>query len=405
MMPAFAPVGEEAVHLTEASGRHLSRDVMALCDSPPFDNSAMDGFAVVAADVATATDGTPVRLVVEGESRAGGPLPGALSRGTACRIFTGAPIPPGADAVVIQEDTTREGELVAIREASAAGKHVRARGSDVQSGTRLLPAGARIAAGEIGLLASQNVERVHVYRRPDVALLSTGDELRNLGQPVEPGAIINSNAYVLSEMLRAVGAVPVVFPPAPDSLPSIEAALRKALESDVVITTGGVSVGEYDFMHQAFENVGIEPSFWKVRIKPGKPLAFALYGKTPVIGVPGNPISAMVTFEVLVAPCLRRMLGDPAPHPQPFLARLRAPYRRRPGRVEIARGVATREGDEVVVTLHELQGSGSLPSFVGVNALVILPSDKAELAAGEQVEALLWGSGLRSPHSSFESVG
>ncbi len=405
MMPAFAPLGDEEVHLTEASGRYLSRDVIARHDSPPFDNSAMDGFAVYAADVADATEGAPVRLRVQGESRAGGPLPRALAPGTACRIFTGAPMPPGADAVVIQEDTTREGDAVSIREASAPRKHVRARGSDVESGTRLLQAGDRIWPGEIGLLASQNVERVRVYRRPEVALLSTGDELRALGETVEPGAIVNSNVYVLSDMLRALGAIPVVLPPAPDSLASIEAALRQALASDVVITTGGVSVGEYDFVHKAFENVGIKPAFWKVRIKPGKPLAFALHGEKPVIGVPGNPISAMVTFEVLVAPCLRQMLGDPAPHPQPVLVRLREPYRRRPGRVEVARGVATREGDDIVVSLHTLQGSGSLPSFVGVNALVLLPADKAELAAGERVEALLWGSGLRSSRSAFEAMG
>jgi molybdopterin molybdotransferase len=405
MMPAFSPLGEEEVHLTEASGRYLSRDVMAHRDSPSFDNSAMDGFAVHSADVAGATEASPVRLPVQGESRAGGPLPGALAGGAACRIFTGAPMPPGADAIVIQEDTTRDGDLVAIREASSSGKHVRKRGSDVQSGTRLLQVGDRIWPGELGLLASQGIEHVQVYRRPEVAILSTGDELRMLGQPVEPGTIINSNVYVLSEMLRALGAIPVALPPAPDSLPSIEAALRKALESDVVITTGGVSVGAYDFVHQAFENVGIEAAFWKVRIKPGKPLAFALYQDKPVIGVPGNPISAMVTFEILVAPCLRRMLGDPEPHPQSVVARLRTPYRRRPGRVEIARGVATREGDEIIVTLHDLQGSGSLPSFVGVNALVLLPADKAELGAGEQVEALLWGSGLRGPRSPFELMG
>jgi molybdopterin molybdotransferase len=163
-------------------------------------------------------------------------------------------------------------------------------------------------------------------------------------------------------------------------------------------------VGEYDFVNEAFENVGIEPMFWKVRIKPGKPASFAQYQGKPVIGVPGNPISAMVAFEVLIAPCLRKMLGDPQPHPEPVLARLREPYRRRPGRVEIARGVATREGDEIIVALHPLQGSGSLPSFVGVNALVILPADKAELAAGEKVEAILWGPGLKAASSIFDQM-
>ena len=168
---------------------------------------------------------------------------------------------------------------------------------------------------------------------------------------------------------------------------------------------GGVSVGEYDLVREAFVRVGIEPAFWKVRIKPGKPLTFAEFEGKPVIGVPGNPISAMVTFEVLVAPCLRKMLGDPKPHPEPVPARLTTAYRRRPGRTEIARGVATRRGEEIVVALHDQQGSGSLPSFVGVNALVILGPDQAELEAGDHVDAILWGSGLRSERSFFTGRG
>ncbi|MBW2685218.1 MAG: molybdopterin molybdotransferase MoeA [Deltaproteobacteria bacterium] len=404
MLPVFSPLGEEEVHLTESSGRYVSRDVTARFDSPPFDNSAMDGYAVRAADVASASPDAPVRLPVGGESRAGGPLPEPLRPGTACRIYTGAPMPAGADAVIMQEDTDTQGEEVTIRESSHEGKHVRAQGTDVSSGALLLQTGDRLWPGEIGLLASQNIDRVHVFRRPQVALLSTGDELRELGDDLEPGAIINSNVYVLTEMLRALGVNPVPLPAAPDTLPEVEAALRKALEADVVITMGGVSVGAYDFVHEAFKNVGIEPGFWKVRIKPGKPLAFAQYEGKPVVALPGNPISAMVTFEVLVAPCLRKMLGDPQPHPQPVVARLRNAYRRRPGRVEIARAVATREGDEIIVALHDRQGSGSLPSFVGVNALVILPSDRAELAAGDRVEAILWGPGLRGVSSVFDQM-
>ena len=405
MLPAFSPLGEEEVYLTESSGRYLSRDLVAGLDSPPFDNSAMDGYAVRASDVALAEPDAPVRLPVQGESRAGGPLPGDLEPGAACRIFTGAPMPSGATAVVIQEDTDSDADGVLIREASHQGKHVRARGSDVRAGTVLLRAGARIGPGEIGLLASQNIARVQVYRRPKVALLSTGDELRALGDPLEPGALVNSNLYVLTDMLHRLGAIPVALPAARDTLPEIESALRTALEADVVITMGGVSVGAYDFVQEAFKNVGIEPRFWKVRIKPGKPLAFAQHAGKPVVGLPGNPISAMVTFEILVAPCLRKMLGDPKPHPQPVLARLRDAYTRRPGRVEIARAVATRAGDEIIVALHGQQGSGSVPSFAGINALVILPSDATELAPGAQVEAILWGSGLMGGRSPFDAIG
>ena len=400
-MPAFSTLGEEEVDLTEAAGRYLSREIQARIDAPPFDNSAMDGYAVRALEVESAGLDEPVTLPVRGESRAGGPLPAPLEPGATCRIFTGAPMPAGADAVVIQEDTEREGDQVRIHEASPVRKHVRAQGSDVSAGAVLLRPGDRLWPGEIGLLASQNIDRVHVYRRPRVALLSTGDELRALGEQLPPGAIVNSNVYALTEMLRALGVIPVALPAAPDELPEIEAALRKALEADVVITMGGVSVGEYDFVHEAFANVGIEPGFWKVRIKPGKPLAFAEYQGKPVIGVPGNPISAMVTFEVLVAPCLRKMLGDPKPHPETVVARLRDAYQRRPGRVEIARGVVRREGGELVVALHDRQGSGSLPSFVGINALVVLPADRSELAAGETVEAILYGPGLRGEASAF----
>jgi molybdopterin molybdotransferase len=404
MLPVFRPLGEETVHLTESAGRYVSRDVLARADAPAFDNSAMDGYAVRAADVASACPGTPVRLPVSGESRAGGALPESLAPGTVCRVFTGAPMPAGADAVVIQEDTERSGDEVEIREASPVGRHVRAQGTDVRSGARLLRVGDRLWPGEIGLLAGQNIDHVHVFRRPTVAVLSTGDELRMLGDDLEPGTIINSNIYVLTEMLRALGAIPAPLPAAGDTLPEIEAALQKALEADVVITSGGVSVGAYDYVQRAFENVGIEPGFWKVRIKPGKPFAFAQYQGKPVVGVPGNPISAMIAFEILIAPCLRKMLGDSQPHPQPVMARLRDPYRRQPGRVEIARAIATREGDELIVALHDLQGSGSLPSFVGVNALVILPADRAELAAGERVETLLWGPGLRGASSFFDEM-
>jgi molybdopterin molybdotransferase len=405
MLPAFSPLGEEEVHLSASAGRYLSRDVLARFDAPPFDNSAMDGYAVRTADVAGAGPDAVVRLPVLGESRAGGPLPSELNPGTACRIFTGAFLPTGADTVVMQEDAERVGDEVLMRTAAPRGAHIRAQGSDLKSGSVLVRAGDRLWPGEIGLLASQNIGQVHVFRRPEVALLSTGDELRELGEDLPPGTIINSNAYALSEMLRDLGAIPLVLPAVADTLPEIEAALRRALEADVVITLGGVSVGAYDFVQEAFANVGIEPGFWKVRMKPGKPLVFAQYEGKPVIGVPGNPISAMVTFEVLIAPCLRAMLGDRRPHPEPVVARLRESYHRRPGRVEIARAVATREGDELTVTLHKRQGSGSLTSFVGVNALVILPADRADLAAGELVEAILWGPGLRAERSCFEAIG
>jgi len=404
MLPAFGTLGTEEVLVTEAHGRYLAEDVAAAVDSPPFDNSAMDGYAVFAGDVAEARRDRPVRLPIRGESRAGGKDPTPLARGSAHRVFTGARMPPGADAVIIQEDTERKGDEIAVFESTTPRRHVRGQGSDVRCGETIVHRGDPLWPGEIGILASQNISRVVVYRRPKVALLSTGDELEPLGAELRPGQIVNSNVYVLTEMLRMVGAVPEPLPAASDDVSSIEVALRDALRFDVVLTMGGVSVGAYDFVQDAFRRVGIAPDFWKVRIKPGKPLTFGVHQGKPLVGLPGNPISAMVTFEVLVAPCLRRMLGDPKPHPQPVPALLTHPYRRRPGRVEISRGRVQRSGEQLEVTLHDRQGSGSLSSFVGVNALVILPSDQGELEAGDRVDVMPWGAGLRSTRSFFEGV-
>ena len=404
MTEGFTPIGVVGIPLEDASGFYLAEEVTARFDSPSFDNSAMDGYAVRAQDVTAASPESPVTLTVSGESRAGETSPPPLSPHTACRILTGAPMPEGADSVVIQEDTKRVGTQVLVMVACPLRSHVRERGSDLSAGAAIMQTGDVIGPGEIGLLASQNVSEVRVFERPTIALVSTGDELREIGDSVAHGQIINSNAYVLADMVRRAGAIPLCFPAVPDDLSAIEDVLQKALEADVVITTGGVSVGSYDLVQRAFDNLGVQRGFWKVRIKPGKPIAFALHGETPVIGLPGNPISAMVTFEILVLPCIRRMLGDRSPHPQPVPATLRGHYRKRPGRVEIARGVAERQGAELQVTLHPRQGSGSLPSFVGVNALALLPADRGEFVEGEVLDVLLWGPGLRGARTFFDGL-
>lgn len=397
MVDAFAPLGTERLTLLGARGRFAAEELNARFDSPPFDNSAMDGYAVRANDVTS----IPTRLRVAGESRAGGPLPGPLSLGTACRIFTGAPMPSGADTVVMQEDTTAQDGVVEVRADVKPRQHVRHRGSDLAEGGLLITRGSRIGPGEIGLLASQNYETVEVFSRPRVAILSTGDELRELGTPPEPGMIYNSNAYALAAQVEELGAEPVRFPIVGDDIGSLIEALREAASYDVVITTGGVSVGEYDFMHEAFKAVGVEIDFWKVAIKPGKPFLFARAGAVPVIGLPGNPVSAMVTFEVLVAPGLRQMLGDPEPHPQTFEVKLTSAYRRRAGRVEIARARVHKDDGQWWADLASRQGSGSLPSVADVNAWVIFPADCAEVQAGDALQALRWGPGWKQARSPF----
>ncbi len=384
MMPAFVPLGAERLPLHEALGRFTAADVVTREDSPPFDNSAMDGYAVRASEVSAAK---PMALV--GESRAGGPTPSALAPATAMRIFTGARMPPGADAVVMQEEVRVDAGQVHFVRAPAVGDQVRARGSDAAEGSVLIAKHSLLGPGELGMLAAQGFAAVSVFRRPRVAILGTGDELRDVDEPTRPGSIINSNAYALAAQVREAGGEPVVLPNVGDELEATVRALEAGLGCDLVLTCGGVSVGAYDLVKQAFARVGIEADFWKVNIKPGKPLTFGRRGRTPVVGLPGNPVSAMVTFEVLVRPGLRTLLGDPRPYRVRNVARLAVEHRHETGRVELARAtVAVREG-QLYATPLRLQGSGSLPSMVGVDALVVLDEARELFAPGDRLATLL----------------
>ncbi|MCA9555037.1 MAG: molybdopterin molybdotransferase MoeA [Myxococcales bacterium] len=390
MMPAFTPVGVERVALADAVGRVLAEDVLGRSDLPPFSNSAMDGYAVRAADVASATAEAPAELPVRGESKAGGETPPALEPGCAMRIFTGAAMPAGADAVVMQENTRAEGEALFVLQAARVGENVRAQGSDLAQGAVMLARGCRLQGGELGILAAQRYASVTAYRRPMVAILCTGDELRDVSEPEAPGTIVNSNAYALAAQVAEAGGVPWVLPNVPDDLEVTVARLQDALRADLVITVGGVSVGEYDYVKAAFERTGVEASFWKVQVKPGKPLTFGRAGATPVVGLPGNPISAMVTFEAFVRPGLRAMQGDLRPHRLRHAVALAGPHRHSPGRPELARARVRRDGEgQLVAELLKLQGSGSLPSMVGVDALVMLPMGQKDFAAGEILQAVL----------------
>jgi len=389
LLPAFTPRGAVRRTLIDALDAISAEDVPARIDLPPFDNSAMDGYAVRARDLQSASAEAPVSLRVTGESRAGGTAAPSVAEGSAVRIFTGAPVPSGADAIVMQEDTERDGDTVRVRVAAQPGAHVRARASDLAAGTPLLRRATRLGPGEIGLLASQGYSAVSVHRAPTVAIVSTGDELRDVSDPPSPGTIVNSNAYALAAQVLDAGGVPWILPNAPDRLDAIARTLREALAADIVVTCGGVSVGEYDLVHDALREVGVEQAFWKVAMKPGKPLSFGIAGAVPVVGLPGNPVSAMVTFELFVRPGIRRMLGDPAPYRSSARVELADSHRRSAGRIELARATLERSGDRLIARMHRLQGSGSLPSMVDVDALLILPADQERFEAGERLSALL----------------
>ncbi len=392
MMPAFTPLPPERVSLDHALGRHLAADLLAREDAPPFDNSAMDGWAVRAADLVGASRNEPVTLPARGESRAGGERPKPHAPGTAMRIFTGAPMPEGADTVVAQEDTERNGEQVAFFLAPPSRHHVRPRASDICAGEPLLALGHRVEAGTIALLASQGIAGVDVHRQPRVAILSTGDELRDLGEPRTPGTILNSNAPMLAAQVRMAGGRPRLIPRCGDDLDALVEALEGALRDDIIITTGGVSVGDYDVVREAFTRLGVEMRFWKVAIKPGKPVAFGRFGETPIVGLPGNPVSAFVTFFLFVRPGLRRMLGDPAPFPTPLRVPLAEAYDHHPGRTELVRARLTEEG----ARLHSRQGSGAIPSIAWADALVVIPAEAKRVEAGETVVALPLRTGSRA---------
>jgi molybdopterin molybdotransferase len=384
IVPCFEPIGYERKPLLAAAGRVLGEDVLARSNLPAFDNSAMDGYAVRFCDL---TQG--VVLPVQGESRAGGATPSPLGPLAAMRIFTGAPMPDGADTVVMQENTQTSPGRVQIDELPTPGAHVRKRASDMARGSVALARGQCLGPGEVGLLAAQGRHTVSVYARPRVAIVSTGDELREIGENDAPGTIVGSNAYALAAQVLETGAEPWVLPTVVDRIDDIVEGLEQALRADVVLCTGGVSVGDYDLLGQALARAGIAVKLWKVAIKPGKPLMFAAAGRVPLLCLPGNPVSAMVTFEIFVKPGLRRMLGYAAPYPALIDVELEHDHRHATGRVELARAIVTRsEHGRLLVRMHPRQGSGSLPSMCGVDVLVVLDGSIEQFARGTILRAL-----------------
>ena len=305
ILARLEPMAAESVLLAQSAGRVLAADVAAAVDLPRFDNSAMDGYAVIAAEA-----GTGAQLQCVGEVPAGSAFENALQSGQCLRIFTGSPLPVGANAVVMQEDTRVEADRVEITEGVKPFEHIRLRGEDVKEGEPIGRAGEVMHAGRLQLLGAAGVARVEVYRRPIVGVLATGNELREPGEALGEGGIYESNRLALAELIRETGAEARVYPLVNDTLDATKAALRQAFdECDAVVTSGGVSVGDHDFVKPALEALGGELDFWKVRIKPGKPFVYGRLRGKPLFGVPGNPVSAMVTFLVLVRPGILKLTG------------------------------------------------------------------------------------------------
>ncbi|MCB9619561.1 MAG: molybdopterin molybdotransferase MoeA [Sandaracinus sp.] len=386
VVAAFAPTETRRVPLADALGLALAQPLDACLDAPAFDNSAMDGFAVRAADVAEASVESPVELPLATESRAGGPWPLPLPEGHAAPIFTGAPLPEGADAIVVREDATRGEAHVLLRHPSPVGHHVRRRGEDLRVGMPLAEAGDVVDAGLLALLASQTHAEVEVHRRPKVAVLVTGDELRE-GAPDERGTIVDSNGPMLSALLREAGAEPIVLPRGRDTLEELTESVRAGLEgADLLVTTGGVSVGDHDHVRAALEAAGVELAFWKVALKPGKPLVFGTRaGRGAALGLPGNPVSAFVTFHLFVRPVVRTLLGDACPWPALRRARLAEAVQHSIGRTELIRSTVEMRDDGEWVRALPRQGSGALASLGAAEAMIVLPAETARLETGDVV--------------------
>jgi len=375
------PLDAESVPLDEAGGRFLARPVDALIDLPSFDNSAMDGYAIRAAD-------TPGRLTIVGESAAGAPFAGGVEPGQAIAIATGAMLPRGADAVAPIEDVNVDGGLLEVPAAVAAGACVRYAGGDVKHGERLLSAGTRIGPAQIGALAAVGLDLAPCRRRPRVAVFATGTELRPAGTDLKPGQIFNSNAPMLRAALGSSGALIERIPSVADTAEAHLAALTEALEHDVVITSGGVSVGAHDLVRDAARRLGVEEVFWRVAIRPGKPLAFGVRGDTLVFGLPGNPVSTLVCFELFVRPALLALQGASDPSPQLSAGTLATSVRRNPERDDFIRVRTRRDsGTTILEPLHDQQ-SHQIAIAAQADALARIPAGDGELQAGTPVSFL-----------------
>ncbi len=388
ILAAIPVLGAETVELTAALGRVLAEPVVAGRDLPPWDNSSMDGYALRAADTAGATADRPARLRLLGEIPAGTVAHRAVGGGEAYRILTGAPVPAGADAVIPQEEVRREGGIVVVPRPVTLGDFVRPRGEDIRAGDAVLDPGTVLAPAALGVLAALGRPLVRVYQRPRVAILSTGDELVDLDAVPGPGQIPNSNTYTLSAQVREAGGVPVNLGIARDTREHLEERFRWGLAADVVVSSAGVSVGDRDFVREVMEKLGAELDFWKVSMRPGKPLTFGRVGGRPFFGLPGNPVSSMVTFELFVRPALRRMAGDLRLFRPRVTARLAEPLDNPGPRRGYLRVRVTEEAGELIARPTGEQGSGILKSMLLADGLAVVAPD-VRLASGQPVEVIL----------------
>ena len=380
ILSSVSPLGVERVELMAALGRVVAEDVTAPWDLPVYDNSAMDGFAVRAVDCRVGGS-----LRITGYIPAGGAVTSGIEPGCAVRIMTGAPIPPGCDAVVPVEETEPTDDSVLLRERVKPPQHIRFRGEDVRSGDTVVSAGTILRPPEISMLASFGKATVPVHRRARVAVLSTGDELIELGEQPGNGKIINSNALSLAAAIREIGAEPVILGIARDNRESHREKMAEGLKADALITSAGVSAGDRDLVRDCLAELEVRQLFWKVDIKPGGPVAFGMKEGKPVFSLPGNPVSTMVTFEELVRPALLKMMGHRRVIKPYVQAALRAEVRKKAGKVHFLRVRIEVENGRYWASSAGDQNTGILGTMLRANGIAVLPKDKTVFSPGEEV--------------------
>lgn len=373
-----------SVSIREAIGGVLANDVCSPMDVPPFINSAMDGYAINSQDIPASGEAT---LKVTGKSFAGKPFDGQVKQGECVRIMTGAVVPEGADTVVMQEHAQVNGDSIKIGPEHQARQNVRYPGDDFSTGDIIIKAGERLSPAKLGLLASVGVTELEIVRTPVVAFFSTGDELKGVGQTLKPGDIYDSNRYILFGMLHKMGVQVIDMGVIPDIKQQIELTLKEAtLCADIVITSGGASVGEADYIKQILDDIG-QVNFWKIAMKPGKPLAFGKIGNALFFGLPGNPVSAMATFYQFVQPSIRLLQGEKQSSTIVLKARCTSMLKKRPGRKDFQRGIMSQdENGELIVGTTGIQGSHMLSSMSKANCFIVLESESGNIEAGTLVE-------------------
>jgi molybdopterin molybdotransferase len=388
---ALQPLGTEEVALLQAVGRALAEPMLADRDFPPFPRSTRDGFAVRAADVKS----VPVALRVAGQVKAGSSFPRPISEGEAVEIMTGAPVPGGSDAVVMVEYTVRQGDAVEIQRSCASGENLVPTGREVRAGQEMLPRGTRLNFAHMAVASAVGKARLHIYKKPRVAILSTGDELVELERQPSEHQIRNSNSYSLAAQVLAVGGEPLQLPIAPDDADQIRKLIQRGLESDLLLLSGGVSMGKFDLVEQVLGELGAEFFFTGVAIQPGRPVVFGHVktpgrtSATPFFGLPGNPVSTMVTFELFAASVVRALAGEHPVRLNTALARLGKAIKTKTGLMRFLPAVLSGGLHDPVVEVVPWQGSGDIQAVARANCYVVVPPDRESIAAGEMISVLM----------------